>query len=126
MDQDLKLLISSLLDAINYTDNKETFTNKYLDIIYSQAVLNLIQSLSKEKQEEIKNKLSQNKDDKAKMIQILNEYFSHEQIEEVLTNSSKEEMISYIESIRSSLSDTQKQNLIQLIEKYKPQNQSSS
>ena len=121
MNDDIKTLLTQILGVINYEDDKDEFINKYINIINNQTFFNLIQSLPQDKQEEIKNKFTQAKNDKEKAQEVFKEYFSKEQIEESIKNSSKDIMTKYLEAISNTLSDVQSQNLIQLIEKYKPQ-----
>lgn len=121
MNDDIKTLLTQILGVINYEDDKDEFINKYINIINNQTFFNLIQSLPQDKQEEIENKLTQAKDDKEKTQEVFKEYFSVEQIEKSIKNSSKDIMTKYLGAISNTLSDVQSQNLIQLIEKYKPQ-----
>lgn len=120
MNNDYKVTLSKILEAIEYSENKNAFIEEFVKNINIQALLNLITTISSDKQEQLKSQLLQNKDNKEKVAEIFKEHFPEEKIEESVKNVAKETMTKYIEVISDTLTDIQKQNLIQIAENLKP------
>ncbi len=109
--QEFKKYFTQILDAIDFTEDKEEFANEFLKIVFAQAINNLISSLPLERQTDISErikKVGSNQEESAKMM---SEFFSQEQIKDALTESMKQEITNYLETIAPTLSEEQKQRL---------------
>jgi hypothetical protein len=115
---DYKSILLDMLGAINYTEDKEKFIAKFTNNIQLQSLKNLVQALSATKLKEIKNKLSSASNDQQKVSEILKSYFTEEQMQQALKNAAKDAVSNYITAINNTLSDTQRESLIYVLEKY--------
>jgi hypothetical protein len=80
----------------------------------------LIQILPPHKLEEIMSQLSAAQNGPGKVTKILKSCFSDEQMQEALKNAAEDAVTNYLIAIDSTLSDSQRENLIQVLEKYSP------
>ncbi len=125
MDRKEKLMnnhniLLKILEIIGYSENKEAFVDEFLKNVQMQSVIDLIQSLPQDKQSEIKDQFSKIQNDQNKASDLLKSYFTEEQIQEALKNSSKTAMEEYIKAINPTLSSTQKNNLITFSQQLNP------
>jgi len=113
---DSKSILLKILDTIGYADDKEAFANKFLENVHLQSLLNLIQSLPADKQNEAKQKLTENSNNPEEIASVLKEYFSQSEMQQSLQKSAQDAVNNYIQSINNSLSNEQRQNLIKVVE----------
>ncbi|MBI2613617.1 MAG: hypothetical protein HYW62_02500 [Candidatus Levybacteria bacterium] len=113
-------ILLKILEIIGYSDDKDAFVDEFLKNVQMQSVIDLIQSLPQDKQSEIKEKLAQIQNDQNKASDLLKAYFTEEQIQEALKNSSKKAMEEYIKAINPTLSSAQKNNLITFSQQINP------
>ena len=99
------------------------FATEFLQNVIMQSLLDLITSLPQDKQEEVKQKLSTLQNDPKATGDMIKTYFTTQQIEEALQNSSKNAVIEYMKAIDSTLSETQRTNLTKYFQEL---NQNSS
>jgi hypothetical protein len=111
-------LLLKILDAIEYQNDKEAFISKFENNLQLQAIVNLISSLSKEKQDEIIQKLKDNSQNQGSITGVLNEYFTDAQRIQAIEESSRNSLSSYIQTIQKTLSDAQKSSLIKVLEEF--------
>lgn len=103
-------VLSQILDIIDFSDNKEEFINKFVDLSRQQALLNLLDSVPTNKQVQLKQELSTKKslDEVAKEFQNI---FTPQQYQEELTHTTNNLLNKYLISIMSSLSVNQRKEL---------------
>lgn len=103
-----------ILDAVDYTDDKEIFAAQFLENIRVKALMELVKSLPAEKRGEARKKLIEGSVDPQKAATVIQAYFTETQIQEALKNTAQSMMVKYIESIEDVLSPAQKENLIKI------------
>src|SRR5260221_9466167 len=104
-------LLTKILDAIGYDDDKETFIGEFQKNIYVQTFLTLSETLDDTKQQELAAELSQNSNDPEKLNLILSRYFPQQQIQMTIQNVSQHAVEEYLDTVTPLLSPQQKQNL---------------
>ncbi len=72
MNNDFKSVLLRILESIDYTNDKEAFSNQFLGFINAQSINDLITSLSTDQQESIKNELTVNQNNPEKMGELKN------------------------------------------------------
>jgi len=118
MNEDFKNILIKILETINYSEDKDEFVAEFLKNIQLESLLDLINTLPSNKQEDIKNQLSKSSDNQKKVAEILEIYFLQDQIQQSLENVSKNAVIKYIQTISQTLSDSQRANLIEVLESF--------
>lgn len=97
--------ITKILELIGYQGDKQAFANQFLANSQKQALVDLLDSLPADKQAQLKQQLST-----AQQVQIpdlLQSYFTKEQYLGAVTKATKEAFGSFLETIKSSLTDAQ-------------------
>jgi len=115
----LQQILSSILEIINYPKDKEKFITTFLQQCRQQAIINMIQSLPKDKQGELKQKLVPLQESPELGKQTIFSYFTNEQYEQVLENASLKAFEEFIREIKFTLSQAQKQKLQSYLESIK-------
>ncbi len=123
MNKTPREIFLQVLEIIGYSDNKEEFTNKFLQLCEQQTIVNLVKSLPEDKQAALHT-------ESAKQIipdasnSLLKKYFTLEQITANLQEATKETFNDYLQNIIPTLNDKQKNDLEtclkSLSEKYAP------
>ena len=108
---DPKAILLRILEIIGYSEDKEKFATEFLQNVSMQSLLDLITSLPSDKQEEVKQKISTLQNDPKAIGDMIKLYFTEQQIEDALQNSSKNAVAEYIKAIANTLSEEQKTNL---------------
>ncbi len=108
---DPETILLKILDVIGYSGDKEKFSTEFLENVNMQSISDLINSLSSDKQQEIKQKISLLQNDPKAAGDIIKTYFAEQQLNEALQNSFMNAVTEYIDTIEPTLSDSQKQNL---------------
>jgi DNA replication protein DnaD len=109
-------IILRILEAIDYSDNREAHADEILQNINLLSLVNLIQSLPSEKQTVIKQQLSENQDTPEKIAALLKEHFSQQELNTVLESTAKDLVFQYIQTIMPTLSASQKEKLQHVME----------
>jgi hypothetical protein len=115
-----KEILLKILDVIEYKDDKEDFTNQFAIIIYSQSLIDLVQSLLASDQEKIKQELSASDNSPEKIEEIIKRCFTEEQRKKALEIAAKNVMVNFIAAIQDTLSPLQGQNLLNLSQEFSP------
>ena len=110
-------LLLKILNIIGYSDDKQKFINQFMLNINMQALLDLISTLSTDKQEEIKTILARSANHPDKITRAISAYFSQTQMQQAFEATSKKTFKEYIESIDHTLSVHQKQELAKIFQK---------
>ncbi len=116
MDINAKDLILKILDSIDYSDDKEVFVKEFVELVNIQVVESLINSMPQDQQEALNIELSANKENSEKISELLKSRFSEEQMQKSLEETTKKSVEDWMKAIEPTLSDQQKQNLINLSE----------
>lgn len=103
-----------ILEAIDYSDDKEAFVDEFLKNVQQQAFINLVQALPQDKQEEIKNEFA------TENPEIVKKYFTEEQIQQSLEDTSKNAVMEWLQTINPTLADAQRQKLVDLSQELNP------
>ena len=104
----MKEILLKILELIDYSEDKEAWTVEALGVINLNTFNALVLSLSSEKQKEIENQL---KIENAiqKIPQVLNAYFTKEQIRVQFEKSSEDFLQKFLESVFPKLSMDQQE-----------------
>jgi spermidine/putrescine-binding protein len=108
---DAKSFMLKILDTIGYADDRENFSDEFIKNTNLQSLSNLIQTLPSDKQDEVKQKLTENSNNPEVVTSILTKYFSQPEIQQSLQKAAQDMMSDYLQSINNSLSIEQKDNL---------------
>jgi hypothetical protein len=111
-----KKTLEKILDAIGYTDDKESFINKFISILQLKAVDILIKQLDAEKQNEILKAVNNKAGELKTLDQILLNYFPKIEIEEAIKMSTYEVTLKYIDSIKDTLSKSQREAVVKIFD----------
>lgn len=108
---DPKQILIKILEIIGYSEDKDKFATEFLQNVSLQSLLDLFNTLPQDKKDQMQKDISLAGSDAVKLQKILKNYFSEEQINTALQNSSKNAITEYIKTIEPTLSDPQKQSL---------------
>jgi hypothetical protein len=114
-------VILKILEAIEYVDDKEAFVKKFMNSVSLQAFIDLTQTLPQDKQEELKKAIIAAGEDAQKINDIVKNYFSEEQINNARENAAKNAVTGWMQAVDPTLSDSQRQKLIDLSKQFVPQ-----
>jgi hypothetical protein len=105
-----KDFLLSTLEIIDYQDNKEEFINKYISTLYLEAVNRVLIALPQEEQVTINQELSKVKSDEELSI-VVSSNFDQNAFQKELEETSKDFFQEYLETIKGSLTEEQKEKL---------------
>lgn len=108
---DPKQILIKILEIIGYSEDKDKFATEFLQNVSLQSLLDLFNTLAQDKKDQMQKDVSLAGNDPQKLQEILKNYFTEEQINNALQNSSKNAVTEYIKTIEPTLSDVQKQSL---------------
>lgn len=114
MDERAKNVLLKILEAIDYTDDREAFVKEFTDLVQIQAMDRLINSLSQEQQGLLKAELTENKDNLDKIGEVLKARFDEEQMRKSLEETTTNAVSDWMKAIDPTLSDDQKVRLANL------------
>lgn len=120
MNSETKNTILKILEAIDYSDDKEDFVNKFIEIINIQTIESLAISLPLDQQNSLKNELTANKNNPEKVGEILKSRFSDEQTQKSLEEVSKNAVSEWMQAVSPTLSEEQRQKLLDLSKELNP------
>jgi len=126
MPQTANVLLKQILEYIDFEGDKEAFANDFLQTVEKQAILDLIESLPKAKQDELKQILSQNLQKSEGVSAVLKGYFPEQQITKALENAAKNGVSEYIQAILPTLNEEQKTKLTELAKNLQTPNQTTT
>ena len=126
MPQTANVLLKQILEYIDFEGDKEAFANDFLQTVEKQAILDLIESLPKAKQDELKQILSQNLQKSEGVSAVLKGYFPEQQITKALENAAKNGVSEYIQAILPTLNEEQKTKLTELAKNLQTANQTTT
>lgn len=106
MEKTYKDALSDLLEIINYQGDREKFVDEFLNLNQKEALVNLIEKLPEETKMELENSSDP---------LLLEKYISKEEIAEEYTKVSAKALAKFIEAVSSTLNDTQKDKISNLL-----------
>ncbi|MGH7203526.1 MAG: hypothetical protein ACREHC_03735 [Candidatus Levyibacteriota bacterium] len=115
MTDSYKTILLKILDAIEYTDDKEAFANEFMQNTSLQTVTDLVDTLPHEKKEEVKKAFVESTTDET-VSEILKKYFSEEQKQKAFENAVSTSIKRWMQAIQHTLNESQKKNLADLEE----------
>ncbi len=96
----------SVLNLLGFRENKEAYADEFIQICEKQALVDLLNTLSKERKEEIKQKMVG-----AESVQrtqaVLSEYVSSEQYTEALEKAAGAIFVQFVQAVVPTLSQQQ-------------------
>ena len=101
--------IIKALEVIGYKGDKQKFANQFIVNSKNQALLDLLDALPAGKQAQLKQQLSTASE--TQIPEILQNYFTKEQYLEAVTKATKASFGFFLETIQSSLTESQTENL---------------
>lgn len=108
---DPKQILLRILEIIGYSEDKDKFATEFLQNVSLQALLDLFNTLPQDKKDQIQQQMTSANNDASKIQQVLNQFFTQDQLAQAIENSSKNAVTEYIKTIEPTLSEEQKQNL---------------
>ena len=115
METEYRQLIVKILEVIDYSGNKEKFVEDFIVTTYFETLTTLAESLPEEKQEKLVERSAQIQNDQENVTQVLKEYFTEEQIRGAFQETGINAIKRLLDSLKSSLSDEQKQKMIEVM-----------
>jgi hypothetical protein len=102
-----------LLSIVDYQDNKDTFIGEFVELIYKQALVDLLGSLTANEQETVRKLVNEQKElDKAVTALLAGEWAQKYTL--ALALASKKMLEDYVIEINDTLTDSQKE-MIELL-----------
>jgi len=106
MQQQPRDIMISVLNLLGFRENKEAYADEFIQICEKQALVDLLNTLSKERKEEIKQKMVG-----AESVQrtqaVLSEYVSSEQYTEALEKAAGAIFVQFVQAVVPTLSQQQ-------------------
>lgn len=87
--KNIREIILNILEVINFDGDREEFVNEFIKNVELQATASLFHTLVPGKLEEFKKQAAENSADQEKLAEIMKNYFSVEQMEKAMEDSSK-------------------------------------
>jgi len=122
MQINYQVLILKILEAINYTGDKEKFVKDFVTNTQLQTFAALAETLSPEKQKKLAEDTVSVQEDQEKALNILKEYFTEEQIQKAFEEAGIGEIKGLLESVKNTLNEEQKQSVVSLFKETSPTN----
>lgn len=119
---DPKTILLRILDIIGYSEDKEKFATEFLQNVSLQTLLDLFNALPQDKKDQIQQQITSAGNNSQTVRGILKSYFEESQIENAIQNASKNAVIEYMKAIDSTLSQTQKTNIVNFAKELNPNN----
>ena len=108
----IKNILLAILDAIEYTGDKETFIKKFITVLYAEAQIALLTTVSPQKKNVINNEITLFMENPEKLVEIFKKHFTEEQIKQAVEKAAKDLMTDYLETITPTLSTFQQKKLL--------------
>ena len=99
-------ILADILEIIEYTEDKNIFTNRFLELCDKETLINLIEKIPQNQQQELASKLQISKTGQEKRV-IFNQYFSEKQYQEAMGISVERSLSDFLENITPTLSEQQ-------------------
>ena len=109
---DPKTILLRILDIIGYSEDKDKFATEFLQNVSLQALLDLFNTLPQDKKDQIQQQIASAGNNSQAVRDLLKSYFTESQIEDRLQNASKNAVTEYMKAIDSTLSETQRTNIM--------------
>lgn len=106
--------LNKILDIVEYSGDKASFINQFIELSMTQLINNLMPTLTDEKQLEIKQRMGLVQDE-AK-IKIFNEYFSSEIIEKEIQQVLVSNLADYLRDISPLLNEEKRKKIKDVLE----------
>lgn len=113
MEKNPKSIILKVLEIIGYNGDKNAVVDKFMVTCQQQANVDLIKALSDEKQEELKQKLSEPgvTEDVAKIQDVIQSFFSPEEYTTAIEKTSAGIFNAYMDKLVKDLPENQQSQL---------------
>lgn len=102
--------LRKVLKAIDFRGDQDSFIERFLNVIFQRALLELAMGLPPDKRDSIKNELK-GSSSVGDMAEVINKYFSSQSVQTAVFNASQKMMEEYIQSILPTLSAHQIEEL---------------
>lgn len=125
MNNNYKLILLKLLDAIDYADDKDAFVTEFMHVISTQALVNLLQTLPEDKQQEADKNIA-SAEGQENFNKAVSEYFADEQVAKAVDEASQKAILEWLRSLHNTLNDEQRKKLVELSNELQTQMEKSS
>ncbi len=110
-----KDIIIKILEATEYKGDQNEFVDDFMRVISSQALVNLVQTLSEDQQLEADKKIAA-AGSQEKFAKAVSEYFDDEQVAKAVDEASQKAISEWLRSVAPTLNDDQRGKLLVLSE----------
>lgn len=110
MNTNPKEILIEVLNIIGYSEDKNIFVDKFIELCVQQALTKLIIDLTEEQQKSLKEEL-QNKTDFQEIVIIIQKYINPQKTEEILKQTSSNLFEDYLKTIMPELNKEQSEKL---------------
>ena len=102
MNNKAKDILLNILEIIDYQGERSQFTDKFIDLIYRQAILKVVENLPDDKRQNFDAELKDKDLDQS--VAVILKYISKEDFEKSVERIATEMFIDYIQKILPTLS----------------------
>lgn len=113
MNNKAKDILLNILEVIDYQGDRNNFADKFLDLIFRQAILKEIENLPEDKKHNFDRELKDKDLDKS--MQVILNYVQKEDFEKSVERIATEMFIDYIQKILPTLDEVRKNKLQTLL-----------
>jgi hypothetical protein len=117
---DTKDLLYKILETIEYQDDKEAFVIEFIQLLYDQTTLEILNLLSQEDKKKLEVDLLNSDIESAHTV--FTRYISKESYLKHLQDVSNRLFADYFETLAPTITDEQEEKLTELLKTLKPQN----
>ena len=119
MNTTYETFLIQLLEAIEYAEDQEKFVDEFIKNVRLKSLLNLMETLPEEQQTVMQETLTQATKPED-VEQLLTTSFTNEQRKEAFNQAAQAEIQLFLQSLQPTLTDTQRQKLLELFQKLSP------
>lgn len=114
VNQTSRDVLLQVLNIIGYSDNKEEFISKFLQLCEQQALINMINSLPEDRRSSLESALSK-QNSPENITAILDKYLSKKDLAQAVQKATEDTFKSYLQSVIPTLSNSQRKDLDSLL-----------
>lgn len=122
---DPKTILLRILDIIGYSEDKEKYATEFLQNVSLQTFLDLYNTLPQDKKDQIQQQIISAGNNPQAVRDLLKNYFTESQIEDVIQNASKNAVTEYMKAIDPTLSETQRTSIVNFAKELNQNNASA-
>lgn len=108
--QNLKQILSTILDIVEFQDDKNAFINQFIETVYAAVLVKLVESLPEDKRKQFQTDVN-GKLEIENIQTLVKNYFSEQQIFDANKDAVAETITDFLESISPELNDEKRTRL---------------